>query len=350
MYYHQYPGHQQNGFPSAQIMAAQLQHEQQPGTFGYPLASSADNFASVAPASPPPMQLFYGQAIAATAPPTAVDTSNLMDYPYNFFDLKVGGLPKNGQAALKDFWKYRKSRPRAGVLDDVIPKQGDGEVMLTEMKDIRADLRRHIQTSFYSAARQQAEMVGLRVQETHKYPVTPADFVRALEALKRGNNLQDETKAYMVCHHFHHGRKWLSDAIDVWLLKNNMRIVFPPNTDLPVLPDGKKRRETPNNRGGFSVVARLAKNEITKLLMRHMLSKAEWSVATRIDKKEGREKIYTSVSSRIGVNPKDVVNFYIVTRNQGTDGRSNTALSTQGTTSATNSNDLIAYGNWLASR
>jgi hypothetical protein len=148
-------------------------------------------------------------------------------------------------------------------------------------------------------ARNLANVWGLKNPKTNMAPVVFKDFVSAFSALKRvEGSLDSERIVYMVCHHFHHPREWLCDAVDEWCKKENIQIDI-PLVEKVAAEGGRNRRQSPRSRGGFGVVARLAKAEIVKRMMRNMLGRAGWCIATKDNSKQGQGRKYEPVTIRI---------------------------------------------------
>jgi len=239
----------------------------------------------------------------------STNTSSVtLPYPHNFFDLKLGQGPKNADDAAK-FWQYRKHRPASGTVDTELP---DGEAMMVEINGMRSRLKTHIENAFMKDARLMADSWKLKVPMTNQTPVTTKDLVAALCALERvEGSVENERIVYMVCHHFHHQRSWVSTAVDAWCHEEKIRIEFPPHPD--------HKRANLSNRGGFGVYARSVKSEIVKLLMRNMLSKTGWCIATKDNSKQnskqGQAKRYEAISIRI---PQSLINHtcYVVTKEE----------------------------------
>ena len=165
--------------------------------------------------------------------------------------------------------------------------------MMREVKDIQDKLRSHVKLSFLNNARSMALSWNLTMPGTGMAPLTLKDFGQALGALKlTEGSIVNETIVYMVCHHFHHQRQWLSDTVDAWLAKEKMRVVMPDDgTDKKKLVDGRvvQGRESHYCRGGFGAFARHVKAEIVKGLMRNMLAGAGWCIATKDNSKQDQK-------------------------------------------------------------
>jgi len=235
-----------------------------------------------------------------------------LSYPHDFFNTKSGLGPKDATQAAA-LWPYRKQRPASGSVDPDEP--ADGVKMLAEVQSMRNRLKSHIENAFMKDARLMAGFWNLKVPKTNQTPHTTKDFVRALGALERvEGSLENERIVYMVCHHFHHQRQWLSDAVDAWCHEENIKIEFPPH---PVVVGGVSKRSSPSNRGGFGVCARNVKVEMVKQLMRNMLCKAGWCIATKDNSKQnskqGQAKRYEAICIRI---PQTFIDHtcYVVTK------------------------------------
>jgi hypothetical protein len=238
--------------------------------------------------------------MSLTASSTDTDTSRSLsgavplDYPKDFFNPVTGSSPTNEAEAIK-LWPYRKSRPQAGLVD-VCPPDG-GLKMLQECAAIRASLHTFVIGAFLRCAREEAEKWKVGLPSTNGKAVTERDLVIALGSLRLVEGLRNsEFKAYMIGHHFHRSRGWLAHVVDDWCLQSNIRIVLPAKDPSVSLWERKKRQHQ-TDRGGFGVVARIAKSQIQKRLMRGMLRLARWciSVQTRpsTDQKYERIKLQT---------------------------------------------------------
>jgi len=190
-------------------------------------------------------------------------------YPYDLLNLSSGGPPPDKDTAAL-YWRYRDDGPAYGVHDAEEP---DGEKMLAKINLVRHGLKGHIEQTFWRDAKQMAQDFDLQVPSRKAAPVTRKDFGSALKALERveGSDV-NEKKVYMVVHHFHDKRQWLSEAVDAWCHENNIEIVFP---DLEI------KRKCPTNRGGFGAWARVVKNDVVKQLMANMLKNAGWCIHKR---------------------------------------------------------------------
>jgi len=220
-------------------------------------------------------------------------SSVALSYPHDFFNTTTGLGPKNPKQAMA-LWQYRKNRPSPGTVD---PEPADGYKMMQEVLGMRDRLKSHIEQAFWKDARLMAAFWKLKDPRTNQTPHTPKDFVKALVALKRVvGSLENERIVYMVCHHFHHQREWLSNAVDEWCREEKIKIEYPP---LPKMVEGVRKRSTPSNRGGFGVYARNVKSEMVKQLMRNMLSKSGWCISTKDNSKQGKGKNYEAITIRI---------------------------------------------------
>jgi hypothetical protein len=225
--------------------------------------------------------------------PQSLQSSVTLSYPYDFFNTKTGLGPKDAAEAVA-LWPYRKHRPAHGTVD---PEPADGMKMMMEVQGMRERLKSHIEKAFMKDARMMAAVWKLHDPRTNQTPHTLKDFVRALVALKRvEGSLDNERIVYMVCHHFHHQREWLSNAVDAWCLEEKIKIEHPHK---PKVVDGVRKRSSPSNRGGFGVYARNVKSEIVKQLMRNMLSRSGWSISTKDNSKQGKGKKYEAITIRI---------------------------------------------------
>jgi len=214
-------------------------------------------------------------------------------YPHDFFNTQNGQGPKDPNQAVS-LWPYRKHRPAYGTVD---LEPADGMKMLKEVQGMRERLRSHIEQAFMKDARMMASVWKLKDPRTNQTPHTPKDFVRALAALKRvEGSLENERIVYMVCHHFHHQREWLSNAVDAWCRDENIKIEYPSQ---PKVVAGVRKRSSPSNRGGFGVYARTCKSDMVKQLMRNMLTQSGWSIATKDNTKQCKGKKYEAITIRI---------------------------------------------------
>ena len=226
--------------------------------------------------------------------PNTTALTVLLTYPYDFFHPKTGAAPKDATAAIA-LWPYRKQRPAPGLVDIEPP---DGQKMQLEVKSMRERLKLHIENAFMSDARAMADYWKLKTPVTDQTPVTKKDLEKALGALERTEEtLENEKIAYMVCHHFHHQREWLSSAVDAWCQSENIKIEYPAHEKMS--HDGIKKRFNQNARGGFGAFARNVKADIVKQLIRNMLSQAGWAITTKDNSKQGHGKNYEKISIRL---------------------------------------------------
>ena len=212
----------------------------------------------------------------STAPvePSADPRGPPLPYPKDFFNPLNGSGPKNEEEA-RTLWQYRKARPSGGLVD-VCPV-GGGFEMLAEVAALRRSLHTFVLTKFVACARTEAEQWGVTLPTTNAQVVTEKDLVVALGALQQTEGSRDaEQKAYMVAFHFHRERTWLAQVVDDWCKEKNVTIVFP---DKRGGESEKLTRQHQSDRGGFGVVARHAKSQMVKRLMRGMLSRAHWCIA-----------------------------------------------------------------------
>lgn len=191
-------------------------------------------------------------------------THRILDYPRHFFEVKKGKNPLTAKDA-ELLWQWRKDRPGPGQKET----HPDGQKMLAEIDVIRRDLRNHIKTEFLKSLRKEAIKSDLKVPSTGAHPITHSQFRAAVTAMQLTDANAEIVHA--VFHKFHHDRTWMSDRIDEWCKMNHMRIL-PCET-------GKKYEA---DRGGFTAVARLAKNEVVRDYMSKMFSSVGWCVKTKL--------------------------------------------------------------------
>ena len=252
-----------------------------PAAYDHPQSSTADGSGNSATSN----------SVAHQSSPSSVTT--LLSYPHDFFNTTTGAGPKDTATAAA-LWQYRKHRPPIGTVD---LEPADGMKMLKEIRSMRHRLKSHIENTFLEDARKMAEVWNLKVPSTNRTPHTPKDFVKALVGLKRvEGSLESERIVYMVCHHFHHQREWLCNAVDAWCLEEKIKIEY---TTGPTEAGGVRKRVSPTSRGGFGAYARNVKSEVVKHLMRNMLNQAGWSISTKDNSKQGKEKKYEPISIRI---------------------------------------------------
>jgi len=272
-------------------------------------ASTAVGSTAVASAATSATAAAVTAAVTAAAATAATRT---LSYPHDFLGLKSGLGPKTKEQA-KVLWPFRKSRPAIGTVDKVPP---DGAKMMAEVETICRSLKSHIERAFLKDAREMASAWKLVVPRTNQPPFSIKDFVRALAALKRvPGSLDSERIVYMVCHHFHHQRTWLRDAVDDWLRVENMKIDYP---EKPKVVDGKSTRASYSNRGGFGVCARNVKVELVKRLMRNMLKRAGWCISTKDNSKQGKGRVYQAISIRIATTATDHTCYVVTQGDAGT--------------------------------
>ena len=217
-------------------------------------------------------------------------SSDMLSYPYNFFDTNTGQGPKN-EAEAANRWQYRKHRPAKGTVDT---EPADGKKMMLEVREMRNRLKIHIMNAFMAGARKMAEVWKLKNPTTNQSPVTYADLLTALVALKQvEGSLESERIVYMACHHFHHQRKWLSNAVDAWCKEEKIKIEYPT---VPQEENGVRKRASHSNRGGFGVYARNVKGAIVKRLMRNMLNQVGWAISVKDNSNQGKGKKYTAIT------------------------------------------------------
>ena len=243
------------------------------------------------------------------SPSSTLASTMTLSYPHDFFDLNNGQGPKTATEATT-LWPYRKHRPASGTVDS---EPADGVKMMQEVSAMRNRLKSHIEACFFSDARRMAGTWNLKEPGINRTPNTTKDFIQALSALKRvEGSLDSERIVYMVCHHFHHQREWLCQAVDGWCREENITIEYPPP---PKLVAGIKTRRIRSNRGGFGAYARRVKSDIVKQLMRNMMAKAGWSIATKDNSKQAKgnkyEKIAIEIESTLTTHP-----CYVVTKEE----------------------------------
>jgi len=275
----------------------------------------------------------YGNGFSRAPSQTTQESAPFLDYPSNYFHRETDQVTPKTPEEAKKFWKFRRERTQE--LFDHNPTADEGQQMLKEMEDLRQSLRTYVTRAFYADAREMARTYNLTMPRTGAFPITPNDFVDALCALKQNRHLalspedgtlSNEAKAYLVLLHFHQGRKWLARTVDAWTATNRINIVFVPN-EKTTSPTTTKPRKNVDDRGGFTAVAKYMKNEITKNVVRNMLSKAKWAVANRrYNKDDSSNKIFEKVVAALNV--KDSVSFYVVTHKlTNADGTASASLS-----------------------
>ena len=228
-------------------------------------------------------------------PPSSTFTSptTTLSYPHNFFDLQTGQGPKDITQALT-LWPYRKHRPASGTVDQ---EPADGVKMMQEVTAMRNRLKSHVEATFFKDARRMAGIWNLKEPGINRTPNTTKDFIRALSALKRvEGSLDSERIVYMVCHHFHHQREWISHVVDCWCREEKITIEYPPQQKVV---DGVRTRKIRGNRGGFGAFARRVKTDIVKQLMRNMMAQAGWSIATKDNSKQAKDNKYERIAIEI---------------------------------------------------
>ena len=239
-------------------------------------------------------------------------TSATLTYPHDFLDLRTGQGPKDHDEAAK-LWQYRKARPASGTVD---MDQPDGALMMREVKAMRERLKNHIETAFFDGARGMAVNWNLKMPGMNRFPVTKKDFNNAIGALQRVKGSQENERiVYMVCHHFHRQRTWLTNAVDAWCRDENIKIEYPT---LPKVVDGVRKRQSKGSRGGFAACARRAKTDVVKQLMRNMLNQAGWCIATKDNSEQASRNIYERIY--IGISQTgDSHACYVVTKDENSD-------------------------------
>ena len=229
-------------------------------------------------------------AVLDSSQPSNLPNEVWLDYPHDFLHPKTGAGPRNPDEAVF-LWKYRKNRPISA--SDVDREPPDGARMMREVKDIQDSLKSHVIMCFLKDAKSLALSWQLKMPGNGMAPMVLRDFGAALGALKLAEgSLESETLVYMVCHHFHHQRQWLSDTVDAWLVNEKMRLLMPENgEDKTKIVDGRlvQARVSPLGRGGFGAFARNVKAEIVKRLMRNMLTSAGWCIATKDNSKQDQQ-------------------------------------------------------------
>ena len=208
--------------------------------------------------------------------------ATLLSFPKSHFNEKTGMPPKNEEDARR-LWQWRKNRPPPGTDTGPIPENA-GKTMLKEAKELHKSLRDFTIKAFMEDARKMADKWNLRIPGTNECPVLLKDFLKAHGAAMKRND-DNERKVHMTCHHFHRHRNWLADVVDRWCA-TEAKIHIVGFGKVP----GKEHREHPTDRGGFTVVAREAKAQAVKSLMRPMLKNAGWNIATTNGQGRGAAK------------------------------------------------------------
>ena len=84
----------------------------------------------------------------------------------------------------------------------------------------------------------------------------------------------------MIAHHFHKQRTWQANVVDQWFAREKNCIVEKEKDENGNQRPGIVSRTHPTDCGGFGAVARNAKSQALRNLMRHMLRNAGWCIAT----------------------------------------------------------------------
>ena len=225
----------------------------------------------------------HANSVSHTDVPQELQVPSALPYPHDFWDVDTGSIPTTAEQAQR-LWQYRRCRPEQGSLDNETP---DGMKMLVEIQKMRERLKEHVERCFVAGAREMANQRGLLVPGTNSSPITEADLIHALGALVRAEgSLESETTAYLVCHHFHRPKAWLSQVVDSWCREEGVEIMYPQTTNVET---GKKKMG-PHSRGGFGSAARHFKDELVKKIRRNMLRKAGWEVCTKKQDKQSKQK------------------------------------------------------------
>ena len=198
----------------------------------------------------------------------------VLPYPRNFFHPTKGTVHDN----VLIYHAWRKARPNQGEIDTETP---DPEALKREAEAIRVNLRRFTKKTYYGAV---AELIKGRddftmtgVNGTSVKPVNEADFRETLATLTQ--TPQNEEMVFTIFHHQFRPRSFTAETVDRFMEKNHMTLLphpFEENTD----ENGKRRRYSGRDRGGFGVAAQQAKSQAIDSLMKSMLAKAGWCIAS----------------------------------------------------------------------
>lgn len=232
----------------------------------------------------------------------SAEHQRVLEYPRDFFN--GNGNVWDNQWDICRFWCYRKDRRFDTFDGNADPERCNHEQMKVEMIGIRKSLRDFIMQRYLEGIRNAvSDYDGLRMPLTHSHPVTEADMKAVLGKLKR--TPENEMMVYCAFQKFHKDRSWLSTEIDIWLSRENMRLMdVAKGTQQGT---GKNKvKEFRHSRGSFSRVAANAKGQGVAALMDFMLIKAGWCVS--LAKKASKGKRF---EKREAANGKDF--FYIVT-------------------------------------
>ena len=278
-----------------------------------PVAKSASSRTTAA-ATVPMAQWFDDVSVSSSAVASkpaddaGIDTP-LLPFPMSYFDVKTGQPPKSEDDATR-LWQWRRNRPPPGHDTEPIPDNA-GMIILKEARDLHKSLRTYTHQKFMEDARTMAKVWSLTIPGTNEYPILPKDFQKAYSALNRDNSgkgYNDERKVYMTAHHFHRNRNWLTDVVDKWC-ENVAKIRI-----IGCGGHGAGKRKHIGDRGGFTVAARQAKSQAVKMLMRPMLQKAGWSIATTNQEGRGNQtRKYEPITIHIAMTG-DHQDCYVVTK------------------------------------
>jgi hypothetical protein len=205
-------------------------------------------------------------------------------------------------------WSFCRDRPKDGV--DIHPP--DGHAMMNEIIQMRKSLRHSVIHQFDESAKLMAKQEPLFMSNGAS-PVTTKDLKGALSTLKDSTR-ENHLLVYRICHEFHRDRNWMSNAIDNWLIQENMYLN-------PI----KKTSTTKyygTDRGGFGVIGRNAKAQALAKYMRRMVKHAKWYLATTDNSKKCSTAVYKQYNCTNARNNSKLT-YYVVTKVIGANSTAN---------------------------
>jgi hypothetical protein len=199
-------------------------------------------------------------------------------YPYDFFVLTTGCVPK-GEADLVRRWAYRKKRQNNGSsLMDVQPF--DKDALVGEMAAIRQSLRDYAQHAYLDHIRPLLKDHDLVRPEDGQACVNMKDVCKMINTAPAISL----SKSDMLFEIFYYKRAdWATTVVDDWASTNNYTIRLPEKVV------GKQRQpNTEYYRGSFGPIVNAARTQSVKKIMRNMWSGQGWKITLAI--KDGSEQ------------------------------------------------------------
>ena len=239
------------------------------------MSSVQHSMASEKEQSPGGSTANFDDGTASVATATTLQP-RILEYPRNFLHLTKGTVHDDPTK----YHPWRKNRPGKDQIDTETP---DPVALKREAESLRISLRNYTKRAYYNAValtiQQRGDFTMDSVNGTSIKPVNEADFRETLATLER--TPANEEKVFTIFHYPFRPRKYNAQTVDGWMEKHNMVLLPHPFENTPATDEnGRRRRYNGCDRGGFGVAAQQAKSQAIDSLMKSMLNKAGWCIAS----------------------------------------------------------------------